>query len=93
MPRPRLAPIAQHVLVHELKRAIDAAQLATTPAAEAEATRKLIHLLEENEVSALSSHVVHNLGCGRRTWLRQLSTTLPPSAVTDILWRMKCGQR
>jgi len=37
----------------------------------------LVRLLEENPESATRAHVLHNLGTGRRAWLRQYATTLP----------------
>lgn len=51
---------------------------------------RLSNLLLENPHSALGAHVKHNLGCARRRWVRQLSTTLPRSEVTDLMWQLGC---
>ena len=94
MPRPTINTVSQAELVVELKRWADTARHAPKGSAiEVDGINHIVELIQSNPDSALRSHVLHNIGCQRRRWLRQLSTILPPSLALerDVLWRMGCG--
>ncbi|HXS47764.1 MAG TPA: hypothetical protein VN756_09920 [Solirubrobacterales bacterium] len=84
MGRRPLDEIPQQQLVAELRRAIDVARNVNEKSITYErATAKLFKLCRENPQATLRAHVLHNLGCARRDWLRQLASTLPP---TNLVW-------
>lgn len=69
----------QQILVHELKRAIDVARNSNESTATWEmAVGRIMQLCRENPRSTLREHVLHNLGCTRRHWLRQLAAKIGP---------------
>ena len=80
MGRRPLDDIPQYRLVAELRRAIDIARLVNVRTVTYErAVAKILQLCRDNPQATLRIHVLHNLGCGRRLWLRQLATTIDPS--------------
>lgn len=92
MGRPSLDALSQPRLIFELKAAIDRARFATPHSAdEATAANRVLDLIRENETSAQRAHVLHNLGCRRRRYLRQLAAMLPAGHWKDVLDRMECG--
>lgn len=94
MSRPKLGPLSQERLVHELRAVIDTARFAPRGSVtEVDAINRLVELVRDHRVSALRSHVLHNLGCRRRTWLRQLAATMPRGADSALIEQMGCGNR
>ena len=84
MGRHPLDEIPQHQLVAELRRAIDVARNVNEKSVTYErATAKLFQLCRDNPQATLRAHVLHNLGCARRDWLRHLASTLPH---TLLVW-------
>lgn len=83
--------LPQDQLVTELKRLIDAARFSLAHDDAYYVTcNEIIETVRRHPTSALRPHVLHNLGCKRRAWLRQFSTTIPRGAVSDLLWQMGC---
>jgi hypothetical protein len=77
MARRAIDSLSQSILVHELRRAIDVARNSDEGTKTWElAVGRVMQLCRENPRSTLRSHVLHNLGCGRRHWLRQLSAKI-----------------
>ena len=92
MPSKPLDVLPQRRLVLELKLAIDQARHSDERSMRYEhAVGILTNLLLENPTASLRRHVLHNLGCTRRSFVRRLSEKLPRSAATDLMWRMGCG--
>lgn len=77
MPRRALEQLPQAILVNELRRAIDIARNANESTTTWElAVGRIAQLCRDNPTSSLRPHVLHNLGCTRRRWLRQLSAKM-----------------
>ena len=94
MPRLPIDTIPQKRLVYELKLWVDRARHSDESSPQYEmAVGYLNTLVLENPDAARRAHVLHNLGCGRRRWLRQLSTKLEKGELTDLLWQMGCGNK
>ena len=82
MGRQPLDDIPQYRLVAELRRAIDIARLVDVKTVTYErAVAKILQLCRDNPHATLRIHVLHNLGCKRRLWLRQLAPTIAPHAL------------
>lgn len=93
MTRGRIDPLPQDQLTVELKKWVDAARFSVHHDDAYYATcNMIIELIRRNPTSALRPHVLHNLGCKRRLWLRQFGTTIPRGAVSDLLWQMGCAR-
>lgn len=91
MPRAPIDVIPQRRLVYELRAVIDVARHSDPRSMTYEVSvAHLVRLLLENPTASLRAHVKHNLGCVRRRWVRHLSTTLPRSEATDLMWRLGC---
>lgn len=91
MPRPPINTISQTELIAELKRWIDAARFSSSGSkSETDALRRLLKIVEENPESSLRRHVLHNIGCGRRAYLKAIATSLPPVPAAAILTKMGC---
>jgi hypothetical protein len=97
MARLPLDTMPQQRLIYELRRAIDVARNSSESSVAWEAAvARIVTLCRENPTSTLRAHVLHNLGCTRRHWLRRLSTTLR-SSNTEIALHLdlmgKCDRR
>lgn len=92
MARPSIDALSQTELIAELKRWIDTARFSSPGGAtEVSAINRVLDLVGSNSTSALRNHVLHNLGCTRRRWLRQLAATMPPGSLTDTVRSMGCN--
>jgi hypothetical protein len=78
----------QQRLIYELRRAIDVARNSTELSTTWEvAVGRVIELCRENPTSTLRAHVLHNLGCTRQHWLRQLASKLPELDFPPVVTR------
>jgi hypothetical protein len=91
--RPTIDALSQTELIAELKRWIDTARFSSPGGStEVSAVNRVLDLVRSNSTSAQRPHVLHNLGCVRRRWLRQVATTMPPGSLADTIRSMGCGR-
>lgn len=91
MARTPIDTLPQDQLTLELKRWVDAARFnVSRDDAYFNACNEVIELVRRHPTSALRPHVLHNLGCRRRKWIRQFSATIPRGGVSDLMWQMGC---